>query len=219
LCIAGQAPPTIEAELSKYGVPLTQRGLQSALKDNRPDVRGLAASELGSTKDTASVPLIVKALEEEKDPRVKFDMASALVLLNSQIGKRMLSHICNEASLPEERRLDAASRLVDAGDINCLSSVENILQKPTNSSNKINALLILARVKVIPASLVPTIHNTLLASLRDPDSAVRQYASECVAALDDKAAASSLRTAIENESEAMTRQRMEESLKALESKP
>ena len=66
ICLA-QAPPTIEAGLKKYGIPFTQPGLQSALKDKRPEVRGLAASELASLKDTASTPLIVGALEGEKD--------------------------------------------------------------------------------------------------------------------------------------------------------
>lgn len=79
------------------------------------------------------------------------------------------------------------------------------------------ALLDLARVKVIPAALAPRIHNTLIASLRDPVPAVRQYASECIATLGDKTAARNLQTAIGNELDEMTRARMEEALKALES--
>jgi HEAT repeat protein len=215
-CVA-QAPPTIEAELSKYGVPVTQLGLQSALKDHRPQVRGLAASKLAAMKFTASVPLIVKALEGEKYPLVKFNMAAALVSLNSQVGNRALLHICDEASLPEGLRLDAASRLIDVGDYGCLPSVDNILRKATDPSIKTAALLDLARVKVIPAAVAPRIHNTLLASLQDPVSAVRQFASECIATLGDKAAAPNLQTAIANESDEMTRAHMEESLRALES--
>lgn len=214
-----QAPPTIEAELNRYGVLVTQLGLRSALKDNRPEVRGLAAGELAELKDTSSVPLIVSALEAEKDPLVKFNMATALVSLDSQTGNRALSHMCDDTSLPEERRLGAASRLFDAGDFNCLSSVESILRKTTNSSIKANALLILARVKVVPPSLMPRIHNTLLASLQNPDSAVRQYASACIAALGDKSAIANLQTAIANESDDLTRGHMQESLKSLENKP
>ncbi|HXM61904.1 MAG TPA: HEAT repeat domain-containing protein [Terriglobales bacterium] len=217
-CIA-QAPPTIQAELRKYGVPVTQLALQSALKDNRPEIRGLAAAELAEMKDVTSVPLIVKALEAEKDQLVKFNMATALVSLNSPAGTKALLHTCDDASVPAGRRLDAASRLVDAGDLSCLPSVENILRKTTDPSNKVSALLLLARVKVVPASLVPRIHDTLLASLQDPDSAVRGYTSQCIAALGDKAAAPSLKTAIANESDESTRERMEESQKSLESRP
>lgn len=72
-----QAPPTIEAELSKYGVLVTPLGLQAALKDDRPEVRGLAASKLAAMKDRASVDLIMEALEEEKDAHVRFNMAAA----------------------------------------------------------------------------------------------------------------------------------------------
>jgi HEAT repeat protein len=215
---SAQAPPTIEQELNKYRVPVTQLGLQSALKDHRPEVRGLAAGELAEMKDTSSVPLIVKALKVEKDPLVKFNMATALISLNSHAGNRALLSICDEASLPEESRLGAASRLVDAGDFNCLSSVENILRTTTNSSNKVSALMILTRVKAMPASLTPRVHNTLLASLQDPVSAVRQYASECIANLGDKTAIPNLQAAIANEPDELTRKRMEESLKTLESK-
>ena len=216
-CIA-QAPPAIEAELNNYRVPITQQALRLALKDNRPQVRGLAAGELAEMKDMASIPLIVKALDGEKDPLVKFNMATALLSLNSQTGNRVLSHICDDASLPEGQRLDAASRLVDAGDASCLHSVENILRKTTDPSNKVQALLTMSRVKVIPASLLPRIHDTLLASLQDPVSTVRQYASQCIAALDVKGAVPNLQVAIAKESDELTRERMEESLRTLENK-
>jgi hypothetical protein len=80
-----------------------------------------------------------------------------------------------------------------------------------------SALHMLARVKVIPASLVPRIHNALLVSLQDPDSAVRQYAGQWIAALVDNAAAPNLETAITNESDELVRH-MEESLETLKRK-
>ena len=66
---------------------------------------------------------------------------------------------------------------------------------------------------------MPRIHNALLASLQDPDSAVRQYASTCIAALGDKSAAPNLQTAIANESDDLTREHMQKSLKSLENEP
>ena len=214
-----QAPPTIEAELGKYGVPVTQPALQAALKDKRPEVRSLAAGELAEMRDGESTPLIVQALEREEDPLVRFNMAASLLSLDSSVGKRALLHICNNASLPVDRRLEAASRLVNVGNFDCLSSVESILRKTTEASIKVFALQILAKVKVTRASLAPEIHNTLLLSLQDHNSAVRQNASECIAALDDKAAAASLRAAIATEPDDLTKARMEESLKSLENRP
>lgn len=72
---------------------------------------------------------------------------------------------------------------------------------------------------MIPPSLAPRIHSTLIVSLQDHDSAVRQAASECIAALSDKAAAASLRAAITTEPDDLTKSRMQESLKSLENKP
>ena len=80
-----QAPPTVESELRRYRIPTTQQGLQAALKDGRPEVRGLAASELASLKSTPSIPLIAEALEREKDQQARFNIASALVWLSSPV--------------------------------------------------------------------------------------------------------------------------------------
>jgi hypothetical protein len=214
-----QAPPTIGAELKRYGISLTQPALQAALKDKRSEVRSLAASELGEMKDRASAPLIERALEDEKDPVVKFNMATSLLSLDSPVGRRALLDMCEDGSLPEARRLDAASRLVNAGDLNCVSSVGSILQKTADPSNKVSALLILARVKPVSSSLVQEIHGALLASLQDPNSAVRQYASECIAALGDKAALPNLQTAIADEADKSVREHMEGNLEALGRKP
>lgn len=211
-----QAPPTIDAELRKYGIVATQPSLRSALRDERPNVRGLAAGQLASMNDTASIPLIENALQIEKDSMIRFDFASALLSLHSQVGNKTLLSICADKSLSQEHRLDAASRLVDAGDPGCLSSVGTILRQASDSANKASALLILTRVKPIPVSLLPEIHNSLRASLRDPDSAVRQYSSQCIAALGDKSAKPDLQAAIAKEPDKLTRQRMEESLQALE---
>jgi HEAT repeat protein len=170
-------------------------------------------------KDTTSVPLITDALEREEDPQVQINLASSLLLLHSPAAGTALLHICKSASSSEDLRLNAASRLVEAGDLRCLSSVLDILQTTTDSSVKASALLIMAHVKTILPSMLPTVHAALLASLRDPTAAVRQYASECIASLDDKAAIPYLQTAITNELDEATRERMQQSLETIERKP
>lgn len=190
--------------------------MHSALKDGRPEVRSLAAGELATMKDTASTTLIVKAIEAEKDPVVQFNMAASLLSLEPPVGRQYLSKICNDASLPDERRLDAASRLVDVGDIDCLPFLETVLAETANPADKSSTLLTLARVRPAPGSLLPRIHPALLASLRDRDPAVREYAGRCIAALGDKAATADLRAAIARESDESVRGRMKDSLKELE---
>lgn len=203
----------------RYGVPLTVQSLQSALKDKRPDVRSLAASELAEIKDNASVPLITEAMKEEKDAQVAFNMAAALLWVHSAAGNKALVRICDDSSASEDLRLEAASRLVDARDFQCVPSLLGILQNTTNPSNKASALLTLAHVTQMPPSLLPSLHTALLASLQDRSSAVRQYAGERIAALGDKAAVPYLQTAIASESDESTRKRMEEFLKTLASEP
>lgn len=213
---SAQAPPTTEAELRKYRIPATRAALQSALRDDRPEVRSLAAGELASLKDTISTDLIVKALETEKDPVVQFNMALSLLSLEPPVARQYLSKICSDASLPEQRRLDAASRLVDVGDMYCLPFLETVLAETANPSDKSSALLTLARVRPVPGSLVPQIHAALLASLRDRDPSVREYAGRCIAALGDKAATADLRAAIARESDQLVLERMKDFLKELE---
>ncbi len=217
-CVA-QAPPTLEGELNRYGVPLTVEGLQSALRDPRPDVRSLAADELAAMKDAGSVPLIVQTLGVEKDALVRFNMASALLGLHSTAGAKVLSDVCDDRSEPEGHRLEAASRLVDAGDFRCVSSIVDILEKTTDASVRASALLIVAHIKPLPAAFFARIHAALLASLQDQTTAVRQYATKCIAALGDKAAIPYLHTAIANESDASTRRFMQESFANLEKEP
>jgi HEAT repeat protein len=210
-----QAPPTIESELTKYKIQITPTSLRAALKDNRAKIRGMAASELGSMRNAASVAPIMKALIAERDPEARFDMASALVLLDSKVGNKALTQVCDDTSLPGERRLQAASRLVDAGDLSCLSSVTNVLGDTADPSNKISALLILKRTRAVPASIAPEIQRTLLASLRDRAPSVRQFAADCIAALDGNAAVPALEGAISAEADDTTRAHMEDLLRVL----
>ena len=176
----------------------------------------MAAAELAEMRDTASVSLIVDAFNREKNPLVKFNMAAALMLLRSRVGKDYLLHICQEESSSEGVRLDAASRLFDVGDSGCLPSVENILTVTANSSIKVSALLSLTHVKVIPPTLAPRIHILLVVSLQDADSAVRQYATRAIASLSDKDAIPSLQAAIAKESDRSLKEYMEDCLKTLE---
>jgi HEAT repeat protein len=213
-----QAPPTIEAALHKYGVSTTRLALQSALTDNRPEVRSLAAGELAEMKDSASIPLMVEVLQQEKDTLVRLNMAGSLLSLGSPVGKRVLLNLCNDTLLSESRRLEAGSRLVDVGDTGCLSSVESILAKTGDAPIKVSALLVLARVKVVPGSLAATTHQLLVKTLQDGSSTVRQYSSECLVALGDKAASPNLKAAIGVESDPLTKQHMEAALDLLEGK-
>jgi HEAT repeat protein len=215
---AAQGPPTIEAELSRYGIPLTESGLRAALRDPRPQVRSLAAGELSERKDVQSLVAIEQALKAEKQLLVRFNMASALVTLKSDLGKNTLLQICEDSSVPEGLRLQAASRLLDVDDDRCVPQVAAMLRTTRDPSSKASALLALSRAGTLPESQIGSIHPELVSNLRDPNPAIRQYAGECIAAIDDQAAAPELKTAIAIESDPTTKDRMENSLKALECK-
>jgi len=214
-----QAPPTIEDALKTYGVQPTVPALRSALRNKRAEVRRLAAGQLRELKDTASVPFIIAALERERNSTVRFNMATSLLSLGSPVGRTELIAMCDDSAIGDDRRLNAASALVDAGEYACLPSIENVLSTTQESSTRAAALLILSRVQSIPSTLMPATHDLLIKNLVDPVSAVRQYASECIAVIGDKAAAPNLQAAINVESDVLTKQQMERALQALEGKP
>jgi HEAT repeat protein len=166
-------------------------------------------------KDEASVPLITQALESEKDPQVQLNMATALSSFGSPAGRQALLRLCDDASLSENLRLDAASRVVNSDDPGCLASVTDILQQATNPVIKTYALSTLARSKAIPASLAPSVHAALLASLQDSDPIIRSDASKCIAALNDKSAIPELEAAIAREPDESTRKHMQAALAVL----
>jgi HEAT repeat protein len=179
----------------------------------------LAAGELAELKDEPSIPLIEKAMKAEQDPQVKFNMATSLLSLNSRAGVGALSAICADTSLRQDLRLDAASKLAERGDYSCLSATAAILRTATVPAMKIYALEIIARVKALPASVAPEIHQALLKSLRDQYPPVRRAAARCIAGIKDKPAAPDLRAAISMETDEPTRTHMQESLSVLESAP
>jgi HEAT repeat protein len=214
-----QAPPTPESVLSKYGIPLTQQGLQAALKDRRPEVRGLAASELGNLRETASASLIEAAMAKEKNPNARFNMATALLRLGSEKGNIELERVCLDESGPMDHRLATAERLTDAGDFSCLPLLISILRESTDAGFKSSALLAISRIRPAPPSKYREIHDALLTNLQDPNSAVRIYAAEAIAGTKEKAAAPGLRAAIAAEQDASSREKMTSSLEALEGNP
>lgn len=216
--LAAQAPPTIEAQLSKYGVPLTQGGLRTALRDPRPQVRSLAAGELAERQDVQSRPAIEQALRTESNLLVRFNLASALLELKSDSGNNVLTQICEDSSVAEDLRLQAISRLIDADDDHCLPQLVAILRNTKDTSSKISALLMLSKVEPVPNSLIRRIHPSLLSGLRDTNPAVREYTSQTIAAINDQAAAIPLRAAIEREPDRVIKDHMQHSLEVLERK-
>jgi HEAT repeat protein len=201
-------------ELHKYGI--SQGSLRAALRDPRPQVRSLAAGEIAQKRDFDSIAAIEQVLKIEKNGLARFNMASALVELKSSVGNDALGHICEDASVSDGLRLQAASRLMDANDERCLTQVANILKESREPSGKISALLTLSKAGSRSQSLTSSIHPTLISNLKDIDPAVRQYAGQCIAAMNDQAAVPYLKTAIKNESDPLTKDRMQNSLDALD---
>ena len=216
--VQGNAPPTIEQALTRYGVTLTVPALRKALTDARPVVRGLAAAELAEKKDKDSIPLIREALLVEQVPQQRLNLANALSWLGDTEGNRALADMCADPRVPQWFRLRAADQLLDSGDAECLSSVVEILSMQSDSiepAMRISTLDYLARVKTVPVALMPKVHAFLLSGLQDQVAPVRQSAADCIAALSDQGAAPALRTAAMNESDSDTRLHIERALKEL----
>jgi HEAT repeat protein len=218
--VLGNAPPTFEQELTRYGVKLTVPALRKALEDVRPVVRGLAAVELAARKDKDSIPLIREALLVEEVPKQRLNLATALSWLGDPEGHQALVDMCTDPQGPPWFRFSAAQQLFDSLDAECLSSLIDILSIQSDSiepAMRISTLDYLARVKTVPVALMPKVHAFLLSGLQDQVAPVRQSAADCIAALGDQGAAAALRTAAMNESDSATRLHIERALKELAS--
>lgn len=214
---AGQAPPTFEQALAGYGVPLTRPALLQALKDRRPEVRGLAASELAQMRDTQAVPEIREALASETSEQERLALASALLTLGDSDGEKYLAKACSSSEESWFDRMYAASQLLRARKL-CVASVLKI--DPGDAVNETMTMLYyLKQANAIRPVLDSEVHRALIGALRSTSAFDRGLAAQCAAELGDKAAVPDLRRALKAESDPLAKAAIQQSVAKLEGYP
>ena len=110
-----QAPPTFEQELTRLGISLTNPSLILALRNEKPEIRGLAAAELAEMKAVEALPDILRAANDERVELTQVNIAAAATWLGSSEGTSLLVRMCQNRGLQPYTRQNAARNAFDAG--------------------------------------------------------------------------------------------------------
>ncbi len=212
-----QAPPTSQEVFMEHSIPFTTDGIEGALTNSDPDVRGIAAGVLAERKSIRSIPAIEYALERERVPHVRISFATALAQLQNHAGDTVLINMCTDSSSSAIDRLTAANRLLSLGDDSCIMSIVNLLKNdvddpPTRSLT----LEYFRKVANPPPSLGPRVRKYLYIVLRDPAPINRQYAGDCLSLYGNKSSKAVLAQAIAREQDQPTKAHLVENLKQLQ---
>ena len=213
-----QAPPTIEQSLTKAGVGTSKVELITALRDPRPEVRGMAAVKLAENKDFDSEPAIVAALDVEQIPIERLNIARALGLLDNPRARETQIDICTDHSVRSDLRLAAAN---DMGipDKKCASSVVEMLAEATNPAEQ-NAELLYLLEKPL-ASLGEFVSPNLFATairvgLEGQFPFIRIAAAKCAEKYKLQKARVSLQAALQHEDDEDAKAAMQSAIKRLD---
>jgi HEAT repeat protein len=215
--LIAQAPPTVEQALQAKGIQTSVMSLRKALRDPRPEVRGLAAAMLAEDKDKNSVPAIHQALMNASSALEKESLAQALVTLGDPEGNIAMQEICQDKKAREDLRLVVASQLADTGDNACVGSVVEILSSTNDHSVRQTAMQFLKQHQEVPPNMEHDLQSGLESALQDEIPSNRQTASECILLFRLSSASDSLRKAMNAEKDSATRLHMQSDLSKLES--
>jgi hypothetical protein len=105
--------------LMSENIPLTKGGLQSALKNGKPEIRYSAAWYLADQGAKDAIPDIFAALEAERVPRAKAYIACALVELGDKRGVQALHRYCGEPEFPMALKQDVTDFLLELHETPC----------------------------------------------------------------------------------------------------
>ncbi len=213
-----EAPPTFTQELARLGVSLNKPSLLLALKDARPEVRGLAAAELAEMKEVDALPDILRAANDERDEQTQVNIAAAATWLGSTEGMSLLGRMCQNASLSALTRQSAASTLFDAGRYECYPGVAAMMLPASSADERIGAMYLLTQLRGRTKEQTEEVLRLTLRMLAEPDLRLRLEASQGLRFLGSPAAIAPLREAILREPEEVVRHEMQTALASLTKK-
>lgn len=211
-------PITVAEALRQHHIALTNEALVDALQNPDAEIRGLAAIQLADTKVRDAIPDIVSAVNKEKLPLTRANIALALTQLGEDTGFSVLMSMCNDSGIPGHFRTLAARYLSDVNGGSCLDAVLSILETDKEPSSHMAALDILLRFKNVSESDSRKIYALDVKDLTNPDLTVRLYASHTLVALGGDSAVDYLEGAIAAETDEFIRAQMEADLRRLQEK-
>jgi HEAT repeat protein len=208
-----------EQVLKRYQIAITERALISALFNDSPVVRSLAAEVLAKRWPKTSRQPIEQALEREMDDSTRIRMAYFLAEIGDDAGRQVLIGECHRVGAWGSMRIFAARELATLNDDSCIDAVIDVLRSPTDPLDT-NAKY--EAIKLIPAIIghlgqkgsdeaIDLVAN----ALGDPAPNVRSIASGSLVRLKCVNAILKLEAAIASEEENDIRIAMENDLTQL----
>jgi HEAT repeat protein len=208
---------TLSDALKRHNIDLSEASLVRALHNSDSDVRYLAAAKLAEDKKIDAIPAITDALESEKSPATRVNIAFALARFGNDEGMRALTAECENDDLVGHLRLRAAGYLLALQKEGCFDAVLKMASPGPNSEIQIQALTLLTRYSGLGSEDSKKIFTSITKSLSDQQPSVRLNASIALQALGDRSGISVLQNAISHEKDAVVKSQMQQSLKALQS--
>lgn len=218
ISVENGALPTVAEALRQHHIELTNEALVDALQNPDGEIRGLAAIQLAETKVRDAIPDIVSAVNKEKLPLTRANIALALTQLGEETGFSVLMSMCNDSGIPGHFRTLAARYLSDVNGGSCLDAVLSILETDKEWSSHMAALDILPRFKNVSESDFRKMYALDVKDLTNQTPAVRLIASNTLVALGGDSAVADLQSAIAAETDEVVRTQMEADLRRLQEK-
>ncbi len=200
----GQGPLTSFGQtLARHHVKLSKQALIDALRDPDPSVRSAAAMKLAEDRATDATPALKDALDSEKLPVTRIDIAAALARLGDHRGLIALDEVCTDNAAPADLRLSAANDMFDVGEDACLDVITALMSdhaesEATRDARK-SALALLARFHNLADGDLETMTELALTSLASSDATERFYAASALRSLGNTRAIPYLKTAAQKE--------------------
>lgn len=211
----GSGLGTIADRLRELRVPLSKQSLISALASESDQIRGLAAIQLSVEGATEAIPSLVAALEIESMPRTKASIAYALARLGDARGVDALRQECTDITVPVTVRLSAAQYFESIDRASCPEALLQALKNDSSDTRSV-ALSLIPNFKRLSAAESSEVQKILLASLSDPNTAVKVAAANTLWELDYRSGIPALQAAIAKESDPFVLNTLQYSLRRLQ---
>ncbi len=213
-----EAPPTLRQELTRLGIPLKKPSLILALRNAKPEVRGLAAAELAEMKAVETLPEILRAANGERVELTQVNIAAAVTWLGSSEGVSLLVRMCQNRSLQPYTRQSAARNAFEAGNHDCYASMAAMMSPSATAAERIGAMYLLTQLPGRTREQSEDVLHLILPMLAEPDLQLRLEACQGLRFLGNPAAIAPLREALLKEPEETIRQQMQATLDSIAKK-
>lgn len=208
-------PQSVIDRLRQHGIAVDEQSLLLALSNSDPQIRSLAATQLGAQRTNNALSGLKDALNTESDGSVKSDIAASVARLGDTTGIASLRATCDERNIDADVRLRAARHLQDLGDDYCYGMVERITEVASDPDIRVKGIYMLTSELNYRKHDQGRVMILLAKSLEDSAINVRLTASDRLSHLGGSTAEALLKRAISGEVDPSVRSSMEEDLRKL----